>query len=247
MHDRLADRFRSHVRRQSFVVHRIDRDTSGVIVFARDARTRDALQAQFKSRAVERVYIAVVPGWPDPPAGVWRDRLVWDETASLQKRGRVGDRRGKDAVTEYRVIESFAMRRCSSCGFTPGASTRSALKPTCTGTRSWASPATRQPSIHRGRVRSLDRPSTRISSPSRILSMAVSCESRRRCPPICSCSSNGCAAARAECGQDLTGRPPTGRSGRCPAAGRIARSPSRRARGRRQRQGRRRSACHHEP
>jgi 23S rRNA pseudouridine1911/1915/1917 synthase len=107
VHDRLADRLRSHGRRQSFVVHRIDRDTSGLIVFARNVRAQKALQAQFKRREAERVYIAVVHGCPDPAAGVWRDRLVWDDAASLQKRASARDERGKDAATVYRVIESF--------------------------------------------------------------------------------------------------------------------------------------------
>jgi 23S rRNA pseudouridine1911/1915/1917 synthase len=111
VHDRLADRLRSHGSRQSFVVHRIDRDTSGLIVFARDARSQQALRAQFKRREAERVYVAVVHGRPDPPHGVWRDRLVWDEAASLQRPARAADERGKDAVTDYRVVEAF--RRAS--------------------------------------------------------------------------------------------------------------------------------------
>jgi 23S rRNA pseudouridine1911/1915/1917 synthase len=111
VHDRLANRLRSHGKRQSFIVHRIDRDTSGVIVFARDARAQEALREQFKRRDAERMYVAVVHGCPDPPAGVWTDRLAWDEALSLQRRARAGDKRGKDAVTHYRVIEPF--RRAS--------------------------------------------------------------------------------------------------------------------------------------
>jgi 23S rRNA pseudouridine1911/1915/1917 synthase len=111
VHDRLQNRLRSHGGRQSFIVHRIDRDTSGLIVFARDERAQRALRAQFKRREAERVYAAVVHGCPDPPDGVWRDRLVWDEAASLQRRARATDERGKDAVTGYRVLDAF--RRAS--------------------------------------------------------------------------------------------------------------------------------------
>jgi len=46
------------------VVHRIDRDTSGLVVFAKDARTQQALKEQFIRREPERVYLAVVRGHP---------------------------------------------------------------------------------------------------------------------------------------------------------------------------------------
>jgi 23S rRNA pseudouridine1911/1915/1917 synthase len=107
VHDRIADRLRSHGKHRPFVVHRIDRDTSGLIAFARDARTQSALQAQFKRREPERVYRAVVHGCPDPPVGTWRDRLVWDEAASLQRKSHLRDERAKDAVTDYRVVEAL--------------------------------------------------------------------------------------------------------------------------------------------
>ena len=106
--DRLADRLRSHGTRQAFVVHRIDRDTSGLIVFALNARTRAALQAQFRRREPERVYRAVVHGCPTVPEGTWRDRVVWNEGASLQLAAHGRDRQAKDAVTDYRVVEAFA-------------------------------------------------------------------------------------------------------------------------------------------
>ena len=98
---------RSHKRRP-FVVHRIDRDTSGLVVFAKDARTQQQLRGQFKRREPERVYLAVVYGHPQPSAGIWRDVLVWDPKALIQKETHPRDPRGKDAVSEYRVVESFA-------------------------------------------------------------------------------------------------------------------------------------------
>ena len=54
-------------------MHRLDRDTSGVIVVAKNDQAHDALAAQFKSRAVEKEYLAIVAGVPD------RDRDVVDE------------------------------------------------------------------------------------------------------------------------------------------------------------------------
>jgi 23S rRNA pseudouridine1911/1915/1917 synthase len=94
-------------RRRPFVVHRIDRDTSGLVVFAKDPRTQQALKKQFIHQEPERVYLALVYGHPDPEEGTWRDRLVWDRKALIQKRTHPRDPHGAEAVCRYRVIERF--------------------------------------------------------------------------------------------------------------------------------------------
>lgn len=106
--DQIEDRFRSHGKRRPYPVHRIDQDTSGLVVFAKDGAAQRALKAQFKRRLPERVYWAVVYGTPDPPAGTWRDCLVWDEKALIQKVTHPRDPRGTEAVCAYRVVEAFA-------------------------------------------------------------------------------------------------------------------------------------------
>lgn len=106
--DQIEDHLRSHGKRRPLVVHRIDRDTSGLVVFAKDLRAQLRLKEQFKRREPERVYLAVVYGRPDPPAGTWRDRLVWDTTALIQKETHPRDPKGSDAISSYRVIEAFA-------------------------------------------------------------------------------------------------------------------------------------------
>ena len=88
-----------------FVVHRIDRDTSGLVLFAKHAAAQQRLKDQFKRHEPERVYLAVVSGHPDPAAGTWRDRLVWDEKALIQKETHPRDAKGKDAIAHYRVVE----------------------------------------------------------------------------------------------------------------------------------------------
>jgi 23S rRNA pseudouridine1911/1915/1917 synthase len=105
--DLLADRFRSHKRRRPLVVHRIDRDTSGLVVFATRGDAQAALRGQFRRRTVERVYLAVVYGHPVPESDTWRDHLVWDERALIQKETHPTDPRGKEARCEYRVVETF--------------------------------------------------------------------------------------------------------------------------------------------
>ncbi|MBI3403087.1 MAG: RluA family pseudouridine synthase [Acidobacteria bacterium] len=95
-------------RRRPFVVHRIDRDTSGLVLFSKTAKTQKALKEQFKRHEPERVYLAVVYGHPTPASGTWRDYMVWDERALIQKETHPRDPKGKDAVCHYRVIEKFA-------------------------------------------------------------------------------------------------------------------------------------------
>lgn len=107
VYDQLEEYFRSHGKKRPFVVHRIDRDTSGLVLFARDPRTQTDLKAQFRRREPEREYWAVVYGHPDPPAGTWRDHLVWDTKALIQKETSSRDPQGAEAISEYRVVESF--------------------------------------------------------------------------------------------------------------------------------------------
>jgi 23S rRNA pseudouridine1911/1915/1917 synthase len=106
--DLLQQRFRSHGGREPFVVHRIDRGTSGAVVFALNARARGALTKQFAERTPERVYLALVDGHPHPSMGTWHDRLVWDEDNVRQRAARPGDRDAVDALSDYRVVEAFA-------------------------------------------------------------------------------------------------------------------------------------------
>jgi len=92
-------------RRRPFVVHRIDRDTSGLVLFAKSETAQQALKRQFLNREPERVYRAVVYGRPSPPEGTWRDHLVWDLKALIQKETHPRDPRGKEAISHYRVVE----------------------------------------------------------------------------------------------------------------------------------------------
>ena len=108
VYDLVEDHLRSHGKRRPLVVHRIDQDTSGLVVFATDARAQDELKGQFRRREPERVYWAVVHGHPRPLAGEWRDRIVWDERAQIQKVTHPRDPNGVDAICQYRVLETFS-------------------------------------------------------------------------------------------------------------------------------------------
>lgn len=103
----VEDHLRSSGKRRPLVVHRIDLDTSGVVIFAKHARAQEALKAQFRRREPERIYLAVVYGVPAPARGMWRDTLVWDDKALIQKETHPNDPRGAEAIADYALIESF--------------------------------------------------------------------------------------------------------------------------------------------
>ena len=93
--------------RRLHVVHRIDEYTSGLIIFARTMAAQTELKGQFRRREPERIYLAVVYGHPHPDAGVWRDYVVWDERAMVQKETHPRDPNAKEAISHYRVRERF--------------------------------------------------------------------------------------------------------------------------------------------
>jgi len=88
------------------IVHRLDKDTSGVMVVARNSFARAALADQFKQRTVEKVYIALVVGH------LSRERLTIDKPVGRhqteRKRMSVRSRRGREALSEVQLI-----RRCT--------------------------------------------------------------------------------------------------------------------------------------
>ena len=108
VYDQVEHYLRPSGRRRPQVVHRIDQDTSGLVAFAKDLASQERLKAQFKRREPERVYWAVVYGHPDPPSGTWRDRLVWDPKALIQKATHPKDPQGTDAISLYETMETFA-------------------------------------------------------------------------------------------------------------------------------------------
>ena len=105
--EQLVARYRSHGKQRPFVVHRIDQDSSGLVVFARSPSMQRALVDQFRRREPERVYLAVVHGRPHPAAGTWRDRLVWNAKALIQRVARPGDSDAEDAISDYKVVEDL--------------------------------------------------------------------------------------------------------------------------------------------
>lgn len=92
--------------RRPFIVHRLDRETSGLLVFATSPRVKRHLQSQFEARTVERVYVAVVEGRVREDHGRLSSRLTEDESLRVKSRGGGRGRdAGRQAITDYRVLE----------------------------------------------------------------------------------------------------------------------------------------------
>ncbi len=108
--DSLVERLLDEERRRGvgrpalFAMHRLDRDTSGLLLFARTRPAFENLRGQFASRTIERHYVAVACGRVGPDEGKFESLLTEDpktlKVRSTKKRGE-----GKYALTEYRVVE----------------------------------------------------------------------------------------------------------------------------------------------
>lgn len=90
-----------------FIVHRLDRQTSGLVVFAKSVDVKRRLQEQFAARTVLRGYVAIVEGRVAADAGVLEDRIVETPTLRVRRAGRA-ETGGRLAVTRYRVRERRA-------------------------------------------------------------------------------------------------------------------------------------------
>ncbi|HEX7542235.1 MAG TPA: RluA family pseudouridine synthase [Anaerolineales bacterium] len=88
------------------IVHRLDKDTSGLIVIAKNERAHRWLQEQFKSRKVEKIYLALVDGKPPTPAGRV-EAPIGRNTTHRKLMAVVPLDKGREAVSEYRTLESF--------------------------------------------------------------------------------------------------------------------------------------------
>ncbi len=84
------------------IVHRIDRDTSGILVVAKNDSAHRALAAQFQEKTVHRVYWAIVAGSPSKPSGTIQSRLARHPTDRKRFASTKNDS-GKLAVTHYKL------------------------------------------------------------------------------------------------------------------------------------------------
>lgn len=91
---------------QVFTVHRLDKDTSGVIVFAKNEATHRHLSMQFEERQTEKIYVGLVIGSPVNKKGSINARIA----ENTVKRGMmIIHQRGKESLTDYEVLEDFGI------------------------------------------------------------------------------------------------------------------------------------------
>ena len=101
------------------IVHRIDKDTSGLLVVAKSDTAHEGLARQFKDHSISRRYLAIVSGIPAPPAGTidtWIGRSERDrKKMAVQNEGR-----GKHAVTHFRTVEALKGAALVECRLETG-------------------------------------------------------------------------------------------------------------------------------
>jgi len=88
------------------IVHRLDKETSGLIIVAKNDRSHQWLQDQFRLRKVQKVYLALVDGAPPTPEGRIEAAIARDPS-HRKRMAIVPDDRGRESVTEYRTRETF--------------------------------------------------------------------------------------------------------------------------------------------
>lgn len=87
-----------------YPVHRLDQDTSGVMLFALTEKARDAMKETFEKHAIDRVYLAIIEGHLDKSAGTWSS--YQNEDANYYVRNYDDPSKGKLAITHYKVLAS---------------------------------------------------------------------------------------------------------------------------------------------
>ena len=101
------------------IVHRIDKDTSGLLVVAKTDQAHEGLARQFKDHSIDRRYLAIVSGRPAPPSGTvnqWIGRSDADrKKMAVQREGR-----GKHAVTHYRTLQPLDRAALVECRLETG-------------------------------------------------------------------------------------------------------------------------------
>ena len=88
------------------IVHRLDKETSGLILIAKNDRSLHHLQEQFKNRKVEKNYLALVDGHPPTPVGRV-DAPIGRDPRNRKKMAVVEPGLGREAVTDFQMVQEF--------------------------------------------------------------------------------------------------------------------------------------------
>lgn len=91
-------------RQKLFIVHRLDQQTSGVMLFAKSAEAKEAMQHNWNNMVLERKYAAIVKGRPDPAEGTITSYLAENAAHEVYSTDKPSE--GKLAVTRYRTVRT---------------------------------------------------------------------------------------------------------------------------------------------
>lgn len=89
----------------ALVVHRLDMETSGLMLFARTPEAQRNISMQFEKREIHKTYIAIVEGLLEPAAGMINSPMRKDMEHSLPPRHIIDFEQGKKAITKWKVVE----------------------------------------------------------------------------------------------------------------------------------------------
>ena len=101
------------------IVHRIDKDTSGLLVVAKTDAAHEGLARQFADHSIVRAYLAVCAGHPVPPAGTVSGALA-RSSHDRKKMALVAEGRGKHAVTHYKTLQRLDHSSLIECALETG-------------------------------------------------------------------------------------------------------------------------------
>lgn len=99
--DYLVDPYKRHLKPSIGMVQRLDRDTSGLMVFSVHQHAHKKMTAQFSSRAIEKKYLAIVQGRMHPEQGEMKSLLARNRATNLMKSVAKG---GQEAITRFRTL-----------------------------------------------------------------------------------------------------------------------------------------------
>ena len=104
MFDRVLHRTIRTQKKRAYLIHRLDRETSGCFILAKSPETRNFLQTQFKQRTIERIYHAVVKGKPPSDSGISTSKIK-ESKNKLVRLVLPNEKSGKDAIPSGELLE----------------------------------------------------------------------------------------------------------------------------------------------
>jgi 23S rRNA pseudouridine955/2504/2580 synthase len=100
------------------LVHRLDKDTSGLLLIARNRESADLLSAAFKEKTIKKTYLALVKGIPNKESGTINMPII-KKYKGLNEKVYRDDENGKEAVTHYKIIKEYKDKNLSLLELTP--------------------------------------------------------------------------------------------------------------------------------